>query len=67
MAYLLAVAAALANALTSVLMRLGVETAPPETTLKLSLIAYAVRRKVWIAARLSRSSSPGSGCSWVKI
>jgi drug/metabolite transporter (DMT)-like permease len=49
MAYVLAVMAAFANALTSVLQRMGVESAPPETTLRLSLIAYAVRRKVWIA------------------
>jgi drug/metabolite transporter (DMT)-like permease len=49
MAYVLAVMAAFANALTSVLQRMGVETAPPETNLKLSLITYALRRKVWIA------------------
>ena len=49
MAYVLAVAAALANALTSILQRMGVETAPPATSLHLSLIAYAVRRKIWIA------------------
>src|ERR1700676_3706677 len=49
MAYLLAVMAAFANALTSVLQRMGVETAPPETNLRLSLITYALRRKVWIA------------------
>jgi drug/metabolite transporter (DMT)-like permease len=41
--------AALANALTSILQRMGVESAPEDTTLRLSLIAYAVRRKVWIA------------------
>ena len=49
MAYVLAVGAAFANALTSVLQRMGVESAPPETTLRFSLIAYAVRRKVWLA------------------
>jgi drug/metabolite transporter (DMT)-like permease len=49
MAYVLAVLAALANALTSILQRMGVETAPTDTTLKLKLLAYAVRRKVWIA------------------
>ncbi|HUY22961.1 MAG TPA: DMT family transporter [Acidimicrobiales bacterium] len=49
MAYVLAVLAAFANALTSILQRMGVETAPAEATLRLSLIAYAVRRKVWIA------------------
>lgn len=49
MAYVLAVMAAFANALTSVLQRMGVETAPADTNLKLSLIAYAVRRTVWLA------------------
>jgi len=49
MAYLLAVMAAFANALTSVLQRMGVESAPSETTLRLSLLTYALRRKVWIA------------------
>lgn len=52
MAYLLAVMAAFANALTSVLQRMGVETAPPETNLRLSLITYALRRKVWVAGFL---------------
>ncbi|HTZ08380.1 MAG TPA: DMT family transporter [Acidimicrobiales bacterium] len=49
MAYVFAVAAALSNALTSILQRMGVESAPSETSLHLSLIAYALRRKVWIA------------------
>jgi len=49
MAYVLAVLAAFANAMTSILQRMGVETAPSESTLRLSLIAYALRRKVWIA------------------
>jgi len=49
MAYVLAVLAAFANALTSILQRMGVETAPADRTLKLSLLAYALRRKVWIA------------------
>jgi drug/metabolite transporter (DMT)-like permease len=49
MAYVLAVMAAFANALTSVLQRMGVETAPADTNLKLSLIAYAMRRTVWLA------------------
>jgi drug/metabolite transporter (DMT)-like permease len=49
MAYLLAVGCAFANALTTILQRMGVETAPAETTLRLSLIAYAIRRKVWLA------------------
>ena len=48
MVYLLAVGAAFANALTTVLQRLGVEDAPPSTTLRWNLIAFAVRRKVWL-------------------
>jgi uncharacterized membrane protein len=48
MVYVLALAAALANALTSVLQRMGVEDAPAETTMRLSLLAYAVRRGVWL-------------------
>jgi uncharacterized membrane protein len=46
--YVLAIAAALSNALTSVFQRMGVEDAPEETTMKLSLITYAVRRGVWL-------------------
>ncbi|HLX89206.1 MAG TPA: DMT family transporter [Acidimicrobiales bacterium] len=49
MAYVLAVLAAFANALTTILQRLGVETAPEETTMRLSLLAHALRRKVWLA------------------
>ncbi len=48
MVYVLAVAAALSNALTSVLQRMGVEDAPEETTMRLSLIAHAIRRGVWL-------------------
>jgi drug/metabolite transporter (DMT)-like permease len=48
MVYVLAVAAALSNALTSVFQRMGVEDAPEESTLRLSLIAHAVRRKIWL-------------------
>jgi len=48
MAYVLAVMAAFSNAMTTILQRLGVETAPADTTLKFSLITYAVRRKVWL-------------------
>jgi len=48
MVYVLAVASALANALTSVLQRMGVEDAPEEDTLKLSLLAHALRRGVWL-------------------
>ena len=48
MVYVLAVAAALSNALTSVFQRMGVEDAPEESTMRLSLITYAVRRGVWL-------------------
>jgi drug/metabolite transporter (DMT)-like permease len=48
MAYLLAVLAAFANATTTILQRMGVETAPAETTMRLSLLAYAIRRTVWL-------------------
>jgi len=46
--YVLALCASLANALTSVFQRLGVEDAPAETTLRLSLMKYALRRGVWL-------------------
>jgi len=49
MAYLLAVLAAFANALTTILQRLGVETAPANATMRWRLISYALRRKVWLA------------------
>lgn len=49
MVYLLAACAALANALTSILQRMGVESAPESATLKLRLIAHAVRHRVWLA------------------
>jgi uncharacterized membrane protein len=48
MVYLLALSSALANALTSILQRMGVEDAPPEATLKLSLLTHALRRGVWL-------------------
>jgi drug/metabolite transporter (DMT)-like permease len=46
--YVLALAAALANAVTSILQRMGVEDAPDEATLHLSLITHAIRRGVWL-------------------
>jgi len=49
MVFVLAVGAALANAVTTILQRMGVESAPPETTLRWSLMAYALRRKIWLA------------------
>jgi len=48
MVYALAVACALVNALTSVLQRLGVQNAPADAALRLSLIKYALRRGVWL-------------------
>lgn len=48
MVYVLALAASLVNALTSVLQRLGVQNAPADATLRLSLLRYAVRRGVWL-------------------
>ncbi|HEY1832618.1 MAG TPA: DMT family transporter [Acidimicrobiales bacterium] len=48
MVLVLALGAALANALTSVFQRLGVEDAPADTTLRLSLLRYALRKGVWL-------------------
>ncbi len=48
MVYVLALCSALANALTSVFQRIGVEDAPEDTTLRLSLLRYAVHRGVWL-------------------
>jgi drug/metabolite transporter (DMT)-like permease len=49
MVFVLALGAAFANALTSVFQRKGIETAPASATLRLSLIAYALRRGIWLA------------------
>jgi drug/metabolite transporter (DMT)-like permease len=48
MVYILAVATALSNALTSVFQRMGVEDAPEEDTMRLSLIKHALRRGIWL-------------------
>jgi drug/metabolite transporter (DMT)-like permease len=48
MVYVLALTAALANALTSILQRMGVEDAPEESTLRLSLMTHALKRGVWL-------------------
>jgi uncharacterized membrane protein len=48
MVYVLALAASLVNALTSVLQRLGVQNAPADATLRLSLLKHALRRGVWL-------------------
>ncbi len=38
----------MANALTSILQRMGVEDAPAESTLHLSLLTHALKRGVWL-------------------
>jgi uncharacterized membrane protein len=48
MVYVLAIAAALSNALTSVFQRMGVESAPEESTMRLSLMTHALRRGIWL-------------------
>jgi hypothetical protein len=45
---LFALGAGLANALTSVFQRMGVEDAPDDATLRLSLLSHALRRGVWL-------------------
>jgi drug/metabolite transporter (DMT)-like permease len=47
-AYVLAASAAFVNALTSVLQRIGVETAPDSTTMRWSLMAHALKRGIWL-------------------
>jgi drug/metabolite transporter (DMT)-like permease len=47
-AYVLAVVAALMAAVTSVLQRMGVETAPPEASMSLGLVSHIVRRRIWL-------------------
>lgn len=49
MAYAFAAAAALSNALTTIMQRLGVKEAPAADSMHLRLIAHAVRRPVWLA------------------
>ena len=48
MVYLLAAAAALTSAVGGVLQRMGVESAPAEHAMRLSLLTYALRRGVWV-------------------
>ena len=48
MVYVLSLTAALSNALASILQRMGVENAPEEATLHLSLLTHALRRGVWL-------------------
>ncbi|MGH9043389.1 MAG: DMT family transporter [Acidimicrobiales bacterium] len=49
MVYVLALGAAFANALTSILQRMAVEDAPDRATLRLRLIAHALKRGMWLA------------------
>jgi drug/metabolite transporter (DMT)-like permease len=46
--YLLAAVCALANALSSIFERMGVENAPKDATLRLSLLAHALKRGIWL-------------------
>jgi drug/metabolite transporter (DMT)-like permease len=48
MAYVLAASAAFVNALTSVLQRIGVETAPESDAMRLSLMRHAIKRGIWL-------------------
>ena len=48
MAFLLAALAAFTNAVTSVLQRIGVESAPESSTMHLSLISHAIKRGIWL-------------------
>ncbi len=52
MVYLLAATAALANALTSILQRMGVEDAPEQDTMRLRLLVHALKRGVWLVGLL---------------
>jgi len=47
-AILLAALAAFTNAVTSVLQRIGVETAPESAAMKAGLIGHAVKQKIWL-------------------
>jgi drug/metabolite transporter (DMT)-like permease len=47
-AILLAALSAFVNALTSVLQRIGVESAPDSTTMRLGLMSYAIKRGIWL-------------------
>jgi drug/metabolite transporter (DMT)-like permease len=47
-AIILAALSAFVNALTSVLQRIGVESAPDSTTMRLGLMAYAIKRGIWL-------------------
>ena len=48
MVFICALGAAIANALTSVFQRMGVEDAPADSTLTLGLLTHALRRGIWL-------------------
>src|ERR1700729_3900219 len=48
MVFICALGAAIANALTSVFQRIGVEDAPADSTLTLGLMTHALRRGIWL-------------------
>ncbi len=48
MVYVLALTAALANAVTSILQRMGIEDAPDGSTMRLSLLTHAIKRGIWL-------------------
>ncbi len=48
MVYVLALGAAFANALTSIFQRMAVEDAPERASLRLSLLAHALKRGIWL-------------------
>ena len=48
MVYLLASVCALANALSSIFERMGIESAPKDATLRLSLLTHALKRGIWL-------------------
>jgi uncharacterized membrane protein len=47
-AFFLAALAAFTNAVTSVLQRIGVESAPESSAMHLSLISHAIKRGIWL-------------------
>ncbi len=48
MVFICALGAAIANALTSVFQRIGVEDAPADSTLTLGLMTHTLRRGIWL-------------------
>ena len=48
MAFLLAALAALTSAITSVLQRIGVESAPESSALRASLMGHAIKQRIWL-------------------